>query len=102
MSLAEMEFVPERKRSRADLQRETRDAALDLVTDLAHGLGVLTLRILQVPVDVAPAGNDRARIAVSRCFGTRPASSGITSATSGCTRAAGAVPADRAFPPRRS
>jgi hypothetical protein len=46
MSLAEMEFVPERKRSRADLQRETRDAALDLVTDLAHGLEVLTRGIL--------------------------------------------------------
>src|SRR5213078_3479357 len=47
------------------LERQLSDAALDLATDPAHRLDVLTRRILQVPVDVAPSGDDRARIATT-------------------------------------
>ena len=100
----------------SQFERQLGDATLDLVTDLAHRLDVLTCGVLQVPVDVAPARDDgqaspqpivttmsaHSASAVSSCFGTRSASSGINSATSGCTRDAGVVPAERALPPRPS
>jgi len=46
MSLADTEFVPEEKRWSAELQRKLRDAPLDLVMDLPHGLDVLAGGIL--------------------------------------------------------